>query len=39
MPGPQSVSLSGNVDINALLTGYRWDTSNLTYSFPDSGWW
>ena len=39
MAGPQTVSLSGNTDIDALLTGYRWDTSNLTYSFPDSGWW
>ncbi|MCP8941044.1 M10 family metallopeptidase C-terminal domain-containing protein [Alsobacter sp. SYSU M60028] len=38
MAGPESVSLTGNLEIDALLTGYKWDTSSLTYSFPDSGW-
>ena len=39
MPGPESVSLSGNSDIDALLTGYRWDTNSLTFSFPENGIW
>jgi len=38
MAGPQDVALSGNNDIDALLTGYRWDTNNLTFSFPEDGW-
>ncbi|HZS57290.1 MAG TPA: M10 family metallopeptidase [Bryobacteraceae bacterium] len=28
------VSKSGNADIDGLLWGYKWDTVNLTYSFP-----
>src|SRR5688500_9271919 len=39
MADPQSVSETGNRTIDALLTGYKWDTGNLTYSFPSSGWW
>lgn len=39
MSAPQAVPNSGNVDIDALLTGYKWDTTTVTYSFPDSGWW
>jgi Ca2+-binding RTX toxin-like protein len=39
MAGPLVVSLTSDEEINALLTGYKWDTPNLTYSFPDSGWW
>src|SRR5262245_5310900 len=39
MPGPQSVSLTGNDDIDALLTGYKWDANDLTFSFPGSGIW
>ena len=39
MASTQPVTLSGNTDIDALLTGFKWDTSTLTYSFPDSGWW
>ena len=39
MAGPQSIALSDNDYIDALLTGYKWDTTNLSYSFPDSGIW
>ncbi len=39
MPGPESVSLFGIYDIDALLTGYRWDTNSLTFSFPENGIW
>ena len=39
MPGPESVSLSGNNDIDALLTGYKWDATSLTFSFPENGIW
>lgn len=39
MAGPQHIDLSGNNDIDALLTEYRWDTDSLTFSFPDSGFW
>ena len=39
MAGPQAVSLTGDDYIDALLTGYKWDTTNLSYSFPDSGIW
>ena len=28
------VNLSNNDDINGVLCGFRWDTLNLTYSFP-----
>jgi serralysin len=28
------VNLSGNQNIDGLLWGYRWDPTNLTYSFP-----
>lgn len=46
MAGSQSVSVSGNSNIDALLCvdagdssiAYRWDTTSLTFSFPDSGW-
>jgi Ca2+-binding RTX toxin-like protein len=31
--------LTGNDYIDALLTEWKWDTTNLTYSFPDSGIW
>jgi serralysin len=39
MAGTQFVSDSGNPEIDALLTGYGWDTYELTYSFPTSGWY
>lgn len=39
MAGPQDVSTSNNVDIDALLTLYKWDTTSISFSFPDSGWW
>ena len=39
MAGPQAVSLTGDDYIDSLLTGYKWDTTNLSYSFPDSGIW
>lgn len=38
MAGPQEISLT-STDIDAVLTGYRWDTNDLTFSFPDSRWW
>ena len=38
MAGPQEIPLT-STDIDALLTGYRWDTNDLTFSFPDSRWW
>jgi serralysin len=33
---PTQVNASGNPDIDALLWGYRWDFTNLTYSVPTS---
>lgn len=39
MADPETVANSGDIAIDALLTGYRWDDPNLTFSFPDSGWW
>jgi Ca2+-binding RTX toxin-like protein len=39
MAGPESIPLSGNTDIDALLTGSKWDTNNLTFSFPSNGIW
>jgi Peptidase M10 serralysin C terminal/FG-GAP-like repeat len=33
---PTQVNASGNPDIDALLWGYRWDVTNLTYSVPTS---
>ena len=39
MAGTETVGSAGNVEIDALLTGFRWDTTSLTYSFPESGWW
>lgn len=45
MAESESISVSGIPEIDALLTvdeddptiAYRWDTTSLTYSFPDSG--
>src|SRR3954447_26866202 len=34
--GSVAINKSGNQDIDGLLWGYRWDTTNLTYSFPTS---
>ena len=39
MAGTDTVASTGNIGIDALLTGYKWDTTSLTFSFPDSGWW
>src|SRR4028119_153821 len=39
MAGPESISLSGNTDIDALLTEWKWDTNSLSFSFPGSGLW
>jgi len=39
VPNTASVGTSGNFtnqDINGLLSGYAWGTTNLTYSFPTS---
>lgn len=44
--GSQSVAVSGNPDIDALLTvdadnseiAYKWNVSSLSFSFLDSGW-
>jgi serralysin len=36
MASPVSVSDSGNPDIDALLTGYKWNSTDLTFSFPTS---
>lgn len=46
MAGSESTSVSGILEIDALLTvdqddsniAYRWDTTSLSYSFPESGW-
>lgn len=46
MAGSQTISVSGIPEIDGLLTvdeddptiAYRWDTTSLTFSFPDSGW-
>lgn len=35
-PGPETVSLSGRIEIDALLTGFKWDRNDLNYGFPDS---
>ncbi|HET8726854.1 MAG TPA: M10 family metallopeptidase C-terminal domain-containing protein, partial [Alphaproteobacteria bacterium] len=34
MPATSSVSLSGNLDIDGLLSGVRWLSPDLTFSFP-----
>jgi serralysin len=36
MPGTSSVTSTGSQDINGLLSGVRWATTSLTYSFPTS---
>jgi serralysin len=36
MASPVSVSDSGDPDIDALLTGFQWNSTNLTFSFPTS---
>jgi len=36
MAGIASVGQTNNQDINGLLTGAKWDTLNLSYSFPKS---
>jgi hypothetical protein len=37
MTGITSVSATGDADIDGLLSGVRWNTTNLTFSFPSSG--
>ena len=34
MPSTSSVSLTGYLDIDGLLTGVKWTSLNLTFSFP-----
>lgn len=34
MPGPERFPLSGDTRIDALLTGYRWDETDLDYVVP-----
>lgn len=36
MPSTSSVSLSNNADIDGVLSGLKWATTNLTFSFPGS---
>src|SRR5258705_10963834 len=36
MPSTTSVGPTNNQDINGLLVGVKWSTTNLTYSFPAS---
>ena len=36
MPGTSTVSASSSQDINGLLSGVKWATTSLTYSFPTS---
>lgn len=37
MTGITSVSATGDQDIDGLLSGVRWNATNLTFSFPSSG--
>ncbi|ONG50803.1 hypothetical protein BKE38_17295 [Pseudoroseomonas deserti] len=37
MPSVSYVALTGNRDIDGLLSGLRWGTTNLSYSFPEYG--
>jgi serralysin len=34
MPSTSSVSVSGNLDIDGVLSGTKWTVPNLTFSFP-----
>ena len=34
MPSTTSVSLTGSLDIDGILSGIRWVGSDLTFSFP-----
>src|SRR5688572_9390344 len=36
MPGMISVGPTNDQDVNGVLSGERWDTLNLTFSFPTS---
>ena len=36
LPGVHTVTSSSDARINALIDGYAWNGSELTYSFPDS---
>ncbi len=36
MPGTSNVAATGNQDINGLLSGVKWATTSLTFSFPTS---
>lgn len=36
MPATSSVSVSGNADIDGVLSGYKWAVNNITFSFPTS---
>jgi hypothetical protein len=36
MPNVSTVSASGNIDIDGLLSSCKWATGSLTYSFPTS---
>lgn len=37
MPGTTAVAATGSQTINGLLSGVKWATNSLTYSFPTSG--
>lgn len=37
MAGSTSVDMTGDTNIDALLSGVRWNTSSLTYGFPTAG--
>ncbi len=37
MPATSGVSLTGNADIDGVLSGIKWASPNLTYSFPTAG--
>ena len=36
MPSTSSVSYTGNLDIDGVLSGVKWTSPNLTFSFPTS---
>src|SRR5262245_5658840 len=36
MAGTTGVAASGNQDIDGLISGIKWNTTTLTYSFPTS---
>jgi len=36
MPSTTGVAMTGNADIDGVLSGVQWATNSLTFSFPDS---